>query len=285
MRYCRFDERAVAPPGLDVLRRILARVADGVVTPDILAADLARLLHDRPIDALLRAELAALAAAPAREVRRVERGQVILFEDDRVRAHLRRREPAADAAPRFSDTATHLLIPLSPLRWSVTTYRSTTPVEIDHLDPDVHLDAPPVRRESPTWHGCEVRGHDLRATVVEVDRPAWLLEVWQRPGLPYAWRFDQVGRAVALVHAQHRTSRLALVLDLLKHTRRPEAEPGLRALLGAPHFDLRWKALQGLTALGVPDRERLLAAAAADDPHPEIRAAARAALDRREARR
>ena len=283
-RFCRFEAGSADLAGIDAFRRLLASVADGVVTPSRIADDLDHLLHERPVDALLRAELAALAADPSREVRRVERGQVILFEDERVRAHLRRREPAPPARPRFSDTATHLILPLAPLRWSVTTYRATAPVELDRLCPDMRLDAPPARRESPPWHACEVHDRALQATVVELDRPAWFLEIWQRPGLPYAWRFDQAGRAVALVHAQHRVSRLALVLDLLKHTRRPEAEPGLRALLDAPHFDLRWKALQGLAALKVPDLGPLLAAAA-DDPHPELRAAARAALARREAGR
>ncbi|MBK9261446.1 MAG: hypothetical protein IPM54_16775 [Polyangiaceae bacterium] len=283
-RYCRFEERAVAPASLDAFRRIVSSVAEGVVTVDKLADDVDRLLRDRPLDALLRAEVEALAADPSREVRRVEGGQVILFEDERVRAHLRRREPTARTIPRFSDTATHLLLPVRPVRWSITTYRTTTPLAMDRFRQGVPLDAPPTRRESPTWHGCAVSDRELSATVVELDGPAWFLEVWQRPGLLYAWRFDDAGRSVALVHAQHRVSRLALVLDLLRNTRRPEAEAGFRALLGVPYFDLRWKALQGLAALGVPDLEELLAATA-EDTHPEVNAAARAALEKRRAGR
>lgn len=284
MHFCRFEQRAVAPAALDAFRRILSSVAEGVVSADRLADDVDRLRRDRPLDALLRAEIEALAADPSREVRRVEQGRVILFEDERVRAHLRKRQPTARVRPRFSDTSTHLLLPVHPIQWSITTYRTTTSLAIDRFRPGIPLDALPARRESPTWHGCEVSDRELSSTVVELDCSAWFIEVWQRPGLPYAWRFDDAGRSVALVHAQHRVSRLALVLDLFRNTRRPEAEPALRALLATPYFDLRWKALQGLAALGVPDLERLLGAMVEDD-HPELRAAARAALERRKATR
>lgn len=283
MHFCRFEELGIAPAALDAFQILLANIANGLINPDVLSDAVDRLRRDRPLHVLLQAEIKALGANRNRDVGRVERGQVILFENDHVRAHLRKRITTNHSNPRFSDTATHLLVPITPVQWSITTYRATAPIEIDCFRPGLRLDAPPIRRESPDWHVCEARNDILSATVLELDRPAWFLEIWQRPGLPYAWRFDANGRSVALSHAQHRTSRLALVLDLFRTTRFTEAEPALRTFLSAPQFDLRWKALQGLAALGVPDLPELLARST-QDAHSEVRAAARAALEKRKAR-
>jgi HEAT repeat protein len=62
----------------------------------------------------------------------------------------------------------------------------------------------------------------------------------------------------------------------LRRAALPAAEPAFRALLDDPHFDLRWKSMQGLARLGTPDVDRRLEALARD-PHPEVAEAARRA--------
>jgi HEAT repeat protein len=70
-----------------------------------------------------------------------------------------------------------------------------------------------------------------------------------------------------------------MMASLLRVMDRADAVPVLREMLASPHFYTRWHIMRELLALDAeaayPDLKRL----AAQDPHPEVRAAARQTLD------
>jgi hypothetical protein len=75
------------------------------------------------------------------------------------------------------------------------------------------------------------------------------------------------------------SSRVQMMATLLREMDRADAVPVLRESLNSPHFYTRWHIMRELLALDaeavLPDLQRM----AADDPHPEVRAAARQTLD------
>lgn len=279
----------IAPPGWSELIALASHVAQGERDAATIDAHVEEIRRADPIAAVLRRELAAIVATPGTEVRRVEHGAVVLLDEPHVRAVARRHEvrAATDAnvdMTHFSDVATTLFVPITALAWTITTRRAEVPVAVDRFAPGLALGSPEVVRDAP-WHlaalgaGPGASSMRLTVTTVAVARPGWMLEITRRPTLPYAWRFED-GRAVALSHADLRTSRLGLVLDWFRRAGLPEAEPAFRALLDDAHFDLRWKAMQGLARLGAGDVDRRLEVLA-HDPHPEVAEAASAALARR----
>jgi hypothetical protein len=82
-----------------------------------------------------------------------------------------------------------------------------------------------------------------------------------------AWRADEA------------SSRLELMVSLLRLLDRTDAAPSIAALLDEPHFFTRWHVMRELLALDAdlafPHLERM----AASDPHPDVRARARETLD------
>lgn len=75
------------------------------------------------------------------------------------------------------------------------------------------------------------------------------------------------------------SSRVQMMVTLLRAMDRADAVPVLRQLLNSPHFYVRWHIMREMLALdaeaALPDLRRL----AATDPHPEVRAAARQTLE------
>jgi hypothetical protein len=280
--WSRADHLGFAPPGWSELLELATTLAGGGRDAATIDAHVAELRRTDPIAALLRRELAAIVETPGTEAPRVERGAVVLLDGPHVRAVVRRREPpgAHEAAAQLGDVATTLFVPITTNAWTVSTRRTAARVTVDRFTPGLAL-GPPELVEDPPWHLAALADEPgapstrLAVTTIAVARPGWFLELSRRPTLPYAWRFEQ-GRAVALAHADLRTSRLALVLDWLRRAALPAAEPAFRALLDDPHFDLRWKSMQGLARLGTPDVDRRLEALARD-PHPEVAETARRA--------
>lgn len=280
----RAEHLGVAPPGWSELIALASHIAGGGRDAATIDAHVAAIRHTNPIAGLLRRELAAIVATRGADVPRVEHGAVVLLDDPRVRVVVRRHEPpgkeASDAAAQLGDVTTTLFVPITTIAWTVTTRRAEAPVTVDRFSHGLALGPPEVVHDPP-WHlaalAVEPGAPSTRLTVttVAVARPGWFLEIASRPTLPYAWRFER-GRAVALAHADLRTSRLGLVLDWFRRAAHPAAEPAFRALLDDPHFDLRWKAMQGLARLDTPDVDRCLETLT-HDLHPEVAEAARQA--------
>lgn len=74
------------------------------------------------------------------------------------------------------------------------------------------------------------------------------------------------------------SSRTQMMLSLLRTMNRTDAVPLMVEMLGSPHFYARWQAMRELIALDAEAALPHLEAMAAEDPHPEVRAAASATL-------
>lgn len=81
-------------------------------------------------------------------------------------------------------------------------------------------------------------------------------------------------RFIGATSTDEASSRVQMMATLLREMDRADAIPLLREQLNSPHFYTRWHIMREMLALdaeeSLPDLQRL----AADDPHPEVRAAA-----------
>lgn len=75
------------------------------------------------------------------------------------------------------------------------------------------------------------------------------------------------------------SSRIQLMLTLLRALDRQDAAPFFREMASGPHFFDRWHAMREFLALDAEQALPCLRDMAARDPHPEVRAAARSTLD------
>ena len=81
-------------------------------------------------------------------------------------------------------------------------------------------------------------------------------------------------RFIGATSTDEASSRVQMMVTLLREMDREDAVPVLRDFLANPHFYTRWHVMRELLALDaeavLPDLRRM----ATDDPHPEVRAAA-----------
>ena len=107
-----------------------------------------------------------------------------------------------------------------------------------------------------------------------------LLELTVQPPSPLPIRsYDPATGHLLHVSASRRDSSFrAMALTLLRHMRRPDAAPLFEAETQSEDFAVRWHAMRELIALNPTAAHAPLEAMAADDPHPEVRAAAQATL-------
>ncbi|HYG46493.1 MAG TPA: HEAT repeat domain-containing protein [Allosphingosinicella sp.] len=75
------------------------------------------------------------------------------------------------------------------------------------------------------------------------------------------------------------SSRIQLMLSLLRILDRQDSAPFFHEMIAAPNFFDRWHAMRELLALDADRALPCLRGMAASDPHPEVRAAARSTLD------
>ena len=75
------------------------------------------------------------------------------------------------------------------------------------------------------------------------------------------------------------SSRLQMMVSLLRAMEREDALPLIEEALDSPHFYTRWHIMREMLAMDADAALPSLRRMAADDPHPEIRAAARQTLD------
>lgn len=111
-------------------------------------------------------------------------------------------------------------------------------------------------------------------------RDTLLLELTVQPPSPLPIRsYDPATGRLLHVSASCRDSSFrAMALTLLRHLGRPDAAPLFAAETQSEDFAARWHAMRELIALDPAAARAPLAAMAADDPHPEVRAAAKATL-------
>ena len=107
-----------------------------------------------------------------------------------------------------------------------------------------------------------------------------LLELTVQPPSPLPIRsYDPATGHLLHVSASRRDSSFrAMALTLLRHLGRPDAAPLFEAETQSTDFAARWHAMRELIALAPTAAHAPLTAMAADDPHPEVRAAAQATL-------
>jgi hypothetical protein len=99
-------------------------------------------------------------------------------------------------------------------------------------------------------------------------------------GAPLTAEFDSETRSfIGATSTDEASSRVQMMATLLREMDRADAMPLLREQLSSPHFYTRWHLMREMLALdaegALPDLKRL----AAQDPHPEVRAAAAQTLD------
>lgn len=97
----------------------------------------------------------------------------------------------------------------------------------------------------------------------------------QTGAAPLTVEYDSASLAfVNATSTDEASSRVQMMVSLLREMDRADALPVLRALLRNPHFYTRWHIMREMLALdaeaALPDLRRI----AAEDPHPEVRAAA-----------
>jgi len=97
---------------------------------------------------------------------------------------------------------------------------------------------------------------------------------------PLTAEYDSDSRAfIGATSTDEASSRVQMMATLLREMGREDAVPVLRESLNSPHFYTRWHIMRELLALDaeavLPDLKRM----AAEDPHPEVRAAATQTLD------
>jgi HEAT repeat protein len=111
-------------------------------------------------------------------------------------------------------------------------------------------------------------------------RDTLLLELTVQPPSPLPIRsYDRATGRLLHVSASCRDSSFrAMALTLLRHLGRPDAAPLFIAETHSTDFAARWHAMRELIALAPAAARAPLAAMAAGDPHPEVRAAAKATL-------
>ncbi|WP_194953684.1 HEAT repeat domain-containing protein [Sphingopyxis solisilvae] len=117
-------------------------------------------------------------------------------------------------------------------------------------------------------------------TLVPGAHDALLLELTVQPPSPLPIRsYDPVtGRLLHISASSRDSSFRTMALTLLRHMQHRDAAPLFVAETRSPDFAARWHAMRELIALSPTAAHAPLAAMAADDPHPEVRAAAKATL-------
>lgn len=117
-------------------------------------------------------------------------------------------------------------------------------------------------------------------TLIPGGRDTLLLELTVQPPsrLPIRSYDPTTGRILHVSASCRDSSSRAMALTLLRHFGRADAAPLFVAETQSEDFAARWHAMRELIALDPAAARVPLAAMAADDPHPEVRAAAKATL-------
>jgi hypothetical protein len=140
-----------------------------------------------------------------------------------------------------------------------------------------HSTPPRPLRTGETLHLDTAR---QSVTVIPGQHDTLLLELSFQPPSPLPIRsYDPATGQLLHISASRRDSSFrAMALTLLRHLDRPDAAPLFEAETQSPDFAARWHAMRELITLNPTAARAPLEALAADDPHPEVRAAAQATL-------
>ncbi|HEY0117022.1 MAG TPA: HEAT repeat domain-containing protein [Allosphingosinicella sp.] len=97
---------------------------------------------------------------------------------------------------------------------------------------------------------------------------------------PLTTEYDSQTRSfIGATSTDEASSRVQMMATLLREMDRADAVPILRESLASPHFYTRWHLMRELLALDAEAALPDLRLMAQEDPHPEVRAAARQTLD------
>lgn len=103
----------------------------------------------------------------------------------------------------------------------------------------------------------------------------YLQAVVRAGAAPLTAEYDsETRRFIGATSTDEASSRVQMMATLLRQMEREDAAPLLRQLLGSPHFYTRWYLMRELLALDAEAAHPDLTRMAAEDPHPEVRAAA-----------
>lgn len=117
--------------------------------------------------------------------------------------------------------------------------------------------------------------------VEHADGDILYLQAMVRTGsAPLTAEYDsETGAFMGATSTDEASSRLQMMATLLREMEREDSVPLLRQALSSPHFYTRWHIMRELLALDAEAALPDLKAMAAQDPHPEVRAAAAQTLE------
>lgn len=99
-------------------------------------------------------------------------------------------------------------------------------------------------------------------------------------GAPLAAEYDSKSLSfIGASSTDEASSRVQMMVSLLRTMERTDAVPLIAEALNSPHFYTRWHIMRELLAIDAEAALPALRRMAAGDPHPEVRAAARQTLD------
>jgi len=107
------------------------------------------------------------------------------------------------------------------------------------------------------------------------------LQAMARTGAaPLAAEYDSKTQAfIGASSTDEASSRIQMMVSLLRTMERADALPLIEESLASPHFYTRWHIMRELLAMDAEGALPALRRMAANDPHPEVRAAARQTLE------
>lgn len=239
-----------------------------------------RLLHSPALTAFLNDQLERLATGFATvsstRVGAGERCLLLRTNGCGLAMHIIRAEPRP--ARLYGMTVHRLVGHLSGPPVLIHRYEQTRPEPHDVLAPARTLAAPKASRLGPGHVFAQQAARDVVA-VSAPDGPAVLVILESPPVVPFIWEYDAATLApVRLIAGSLTASRLEYLALMLGRMGHRASIPQLSRLATHHNYGVRWAAIQAIAALDGSTGLDLVHGAL-DDPHPQIRAAARRTLD------
>lgn len=227
---------------------------------------------------LVRHELHALLAEPARGVQDSFDGAWVLASDGCYELSLVAAPEPDDAPAILHGSPRHRLLGVFwPEALEVELFRHPRSHPTDVFDRSVALEPLGAR----TLRRGEVLRQRAWFDVVEplpAREPAFLLVFASPPVDALRWTYERASlRPLKPTPSSLAATHLEYAIGTLMHLGHPDAAEVIAGLAAHPAHHIRWDAIRAVTELD-PARGAALLAAAQDDPHPHVRAAARRGL-------
>lgn len=175
-----------------------------------------------------------------------------------------------------STTRRQMLAPLDGRALQFDVYELPAGVRLDVFDPSVKL----TRTGTGTTEAGEILPIEPGRAVVDFKSVGTVARLETPATEPIDWLFSrETGQAVQGSDAGIITSQLRMAANLLGRLARPTSVVALENLCVHAHHSVRWSAVRNLAMLDGGAARRQLEMMV-DDPHPHVRNAARATMER-----